>query len=104
MMPDALHDPPIPVFGTSQIVREAPPDTDTTLSLPGTKNPIIRLSGDQNGKLAVSVSAITCETTESIAWTHSSFLPSWFAMNASRVPSGERAMPLPKPAFSGGGI
>src|SRR6516164_3663184 len=54
MMPSLLHEPPRPLEA-SQIVCGGPPAALIFFKLPATKNPISRLSGDQNGYMASSV-------------------------------------------------
>ena len=89
----------MPVLGTSHSVWGGPPDASTFFSFPVTKKPIKRLSGDQKGNSAPSVPGSNCAVSESIERTHRPVA----AMNASRLPSGEIAMPLPYAVFSGAG-
>lgn len=77
-------------------------------SLPGTKKPTDRLSGDQNGNVAPSVPSSGWAVSAESGRTHSSLLPeSSPALKTSRVPSGERTAPPVAPlktncVFSGG--
>src|SRR5205814_1453842 len=49
IVPSRFQEAPIIVFGSSQIVCGGPPEASTFLSFPCTRNPMERLSGDQNG-------------------------------------------------------
>src|SRR5262249_16494594 len=90
--------------GTSHRVCGGPPEASTFLSLPAMKNPIERLSGDQNGNEASSVPFNGCAVRESSARTHNLGLPSAPAWEYTiRLPSGEIAIPLPKEGLSGAG-
>jgi hypothetical protein len=78
-------------------------------SLPSAKNPRERLSGDQKGKIALSVPDNWCASVEFIGRTQSVILPSALAAaNATDAPSGDSTGgPAPSPvrvsvAFSGG--
>ena len=100
MTPSRFHVPPVPAdarhSGTGR-----PPPSSTFFNLPPAKNPIKRLSGDQNGCDAPSVlstalaSSFARERNQS--WTRLSVA----AVKASHFPSGDTAM-SPKLAFSGG--
>jgi hypothetical protein len=76
-----------------QISCGAPPAASTRFNLPVAQKPMLRLSGDQNGKKAPSVpgsaraSRVSSERTQSIDWLPP--LPE--AKNASFLPSGESA-------------
>jgi hypothetical protein len=52
--PSRLQVPPLP-DGASASTVAGPPAIWTVFSLPSAKNPIDRLSGDQNGKMPPSV-------------------------------------------------
>src|ERR1041385_5678224 len=69
------------------------PAAATCFSLPGTKKPMKRLSGDQNGNDASSVSESCRAADELRGRTQSVDFPvESVATNASIAPSGERAM------------
>src|SRR5262245_9425691 len=86
-----LHVAPRTSSATANVCT-GPPDASTHLSLPSATNPILRLSGDQNGWLAPSVPPIGCETTASSERSHSCVFPFAFAANTRRRPSGEIAI------------
>src|SRR5262245_10553092 len=99
--PSRFHDPP---RGTAAVhsVLTGPPVASILFSLPPAKNPMKRLSGDQNGKAASSVPASGCALKASSGRTHKRLFPDDSeATNARRSPSGESANE-PKPVFSGG--
>src|SRR4029077_11067551 len=74
----------------SQIVCTEPPFKSIVFNLLSAKNPSDRLSGDQKGKIALSVSVSAWESSEFIGRTHSPVLPSApVAAKAIDVPSGE---------------
>ena len=74
----------------------AAPDTSMRRRSLLVKKPIARLSGDQNGSLAPSVSGSSRAVSESRARIHSRGVPFVTATNATLWPSGEMALP---PAF-----
>src|SRR5262249_61398999 len=90
MIPSGLHAPPRPTI-TSAISRAGPPLISIAFSLFGTKKPIDKLSGDQNGQDALSVPARGLASSESNARTHTIILPFNAAVNASLRPSGDTA-------------
>src|SRR5262245_58194406 len=76
------------------IVKGGPPASSTDFSLPAVKNPMDRLSGDQKGEKAPSVSGTTFGDNESIACTHSRTVPdSSRAVKAKFRPSGDDSSP-----------
>src|SRR5580704_10622811 len=78
--------------------------TSTVLSRASAKNPIWRLSGDQNGKLAPSVPLTCCAPEAERARTHKAVFPSDpRATNANWRPSGETAKLLGRKDEFGGG-
>ena len=82
-------------FGASASVSERPPVTAIVFSFRLVKNPIRRLSGDQNGSSAPSVSSSRRAIAESSDRTHSCETD-WLMLpttNATIVPSGEIATP-----------
>src|SRR5579864_7845690 len=98
--PSGLQAPPRPTM-TSAISRAGPPLIPTTFSLFGTKKPIDKLSGDQNGQDACSVPTRGFASRESSARTQRIILPFNTAVNASLRPSGETEKDSNE-AFSGG--
>src|ERR1700739_1831548 len=104
-------DAPPRLFGASHSVIGGPPETAIFLSLPAAKNPMNRLSGDQNGDEAASVPANASAVSASSERTQSTYLPSTFlATKASLCPSGETAsgavvpeVVVPNPAKLPGG-
>src|SRR5215510_13041712 len=69
-----------------------PPSISMLFSLPSAKNPTDRLSGDQNGMIALSVRSNGRAETESRERSHSLETPSVVASNTILRPSGEIAM------------
>src|SRR5262245_36700388 len=94
------HAPPLGT-PTSHSVTGSPPETSIFFSLPGTKKPMKRLSGDQKGKLAPSVPASGFPSAALRGRTQSCTLPPVAAVKASHLPSGDTAMSS-KLDFSGG--
>src|SRR5258708_34278705 len=93
----------------SQITCVEPPFRSIVFNLLSAKNPSERLSGDQKGRIALSVSESAWASSEFIGRTHRPVLPSALvAAKAIEVPSGESTGgPAPSPArlsvvFSGG--
>src|SRR5262249_10857065 len=77
--------------GASQRTCGGPPEMSILLSFPGTKNPTERLSGDQKGKDASSVSLSGWAVRASSVRIHRIVSPEEsFAAKTRRVPSGER--------------
>src|SRR5207247_614683 len=88
--------------GVLHRVCGGPPVTSIFFSLPAAKNPMKRLSGDQNGRVASSVPESGCALIESSGRIHKRVFPeASVAAKAKRSPSGEIAKE-PKLAFSGG--
>jgi len=89
--PAAFQVPPRPL-GASQSVIGGPPAASIFFSLLPAKNPIHRLSGDQNGWLASVVPASGCAVNASSGRSQSCELPSAaLTLNVMRRPSGESA-------------
>src|SRR5713101_2193462 len=106
--PPGPQAPPRPSWA-SQIACTEPPFSSIVFNLLSAKNPSERLSGDQKGKIAPSVSGSAWESNEFIGRTHSPVLPSALvAAKAIDAPSGESTGgPAPSPVrlivvFSGG--
>ena len=79
----------------SVIVWTEPSAMSIRFTFPSAKNPIQRLSGDQNGIIAFSVPASGRDVNESSRRTQSCVRSGFcVATNASCVPSGEIAPPL----------
>ena len=87
MAPSGPHAPRWGSRGASHRVRTGPPTTSTRFNFPSAKNPIDRLSGDQNGEIAPSVPETACAVAESSRRIQSCRLCR--LTNATRVPSGE---------------
>src|SRR5215831_14305099 len=87
--PSEFQVPPL-LKGASQRVSTGPPAAETFFSLLSTKNPMYRLSGDQNGSVAPSVPASACAWSESSGRTHI-WLPSPIVAMATYRPSGDTA-------------
>ncbi len=84
-----LHDPSEP-DGASQMVWGGPPETSTFFSLPPLKNATMRLSGDQNARMAPSVPLSGRPSNESSDRTQSSRRPcASLAANTIARPSGD---------------
>ena len=97
MIPFWFHVPPRK-SGLSHNVSGGPPPTSIRLIFSSAKNPIDRLSGDQNGPAAPSVPGSSCAVMLSSDLTHSRLRPvATFARNAIRRPSGETANPAGVP-------
>src|SRR5215471_20271643 len=64
IVPSRFHAPP-DCWTFSLMTNGAPPESETLLSFPPEKNPISRLSGDQNGKRPPSVPASCLAADES---------------------------------------
>src|ERR1700730_15242269 len=76
--------------GASQMVWGGPPEASIFLSFPSAKKPMKRLSGDQKGKEAFSVSGRGCIESESNGRIQRRFLPAGPRPTKGRfVPSGE---------------
>src|SRR5215813_15269679 len=88
--PSALQAPPRPV-GALASVCGAPPTMSARLSIPPAKKPIDRLSGDQKGNDAPSVSAIGSAVVDPNGRNQSCDCPSTVATKTSLRPSGEIA-------------
>src|SRR5206468_8772902 len=101
------HEPPR-ALEASVTIAVGPPVAGTRLTLPSAKNPICRLSADQNGNEEPSVSSRRCAASALRGRTQIDLIPSARATKASCVPSGERtAGPAKSPVtsratFSGG--
>jgi hypothetical protein len=99
--PSGLHAPPRPL-AAAQSLCAGPPEASILLRLPAAKQPMRRLSGDQNGTVAPSVPVSGWATLESSFRTQSCTLPEGsVAVKARRRPSGETAT-VPNVVFSGG--
>src|SRR5579859_1013256 len=103
--PLLLQDPPRG-FEASQRGTGAPPTTSITLSFPAEKNAILRLSGDQNGKVPFSVPSSACASPDL-----RERIQMWSPAPKTRLrPSGERTGGAPTSpinwngASSGGGM
>src|SRR5262245_3745493 len=97
MAPLRDHEAPRP-FGASHTVSTPPPVARTRLIFPSAKNPIQRLSGDQNGLTALSVPGIgrpsRVPSGRSQSWT----APDESEATATRLlPSGEIAQSVASP-------
>src|SRR5580658_4025057 len=108
MMPSAPQAPPRPK-GASAMIWAEPPERSTVFNLPLAKNAMERLSKDQKGKIALSVSGSWRASSELAGRTQIVVLPSApEAAKAIADPSGERTGgPALSPvrltwAFSGG--
>src|SRR5580698_2008002 len=87
--PPGPQAPPRP-RGASLTIWVEPPSRSTVLSLPSAKNPRERLSGDQKGKVALSVPGSSRASTVLVGRTQSAILPSVpVAANARDAPSGD---------------
>ena len=103
MVPSAPQAPPRG-WGESARVCTAPPLASMIFSFACAKNPRLRLSGDQKGKLASSVPASGWAAVESRGRTHSCGVsPATVATNASLLPSGDRAILSGSKACCSGG-
>src|SRR5262245_40180872 len=102
MTPSRFHAPPPKRYNESHKVSGAPPASEIFLSLLSPRNPMNRLSGDQNGVPSSSTSASVLAVVESSERAQSCVLPSTVATNASVRPSGEIAGRSKRVAFSGG--
>ena len=95
MTPSRLHDPPVvpaSASAASLITIGELPLISTRFSLPAEKNPIERLSGDQNGKSAPSVPASRRPSNEFKGRSHNA--GAWLAVATRKTmlrPSGEMA-------------
>src|SRR6266853_5171669 len=106
--PPGPQAPPRPSWA-SQITCVEPPFRSIVFNLLSAKNPSERLSGDQKGKIALSVSGSAWASSEFMGRTHRPVLPSApVAANTIDVPSDESTGgPAPSPVrlsvvFSGG--
>src|SRR3954467_1845661 len=91
MIPPGLHVPPR-YSAAADNVSAGPPPTSIFLSFPSAKNPIDRLSGDQNGPAAPSVPGSSCGATLSSDRMNRRLRPvAGLKRNAMRRPSGETA-------------
>src|SRR5580704_3092315 len=89
MTPSLFHAPPRP-FTALHNASAGPPLPLIFFTLPCAKNPISRLSADQNGYVASSVPANGFAVIDDRERTYNRTFPfSSRAVNASRVPSGE---------------
>jgi len=91
MVPSAFQVAPRPL-GASHTSEGVPPSTATVFSLPPAKKPSERPSGDQNGKVALSVpvNARACRVFNGL--THKTTAPCACAAAKARLfPSGESA-------------
>ena len=91
MLSSAPHDPPN-ASATSASTCTGPPATGIFFSLPSAKNPIQRLSGDQNGFWACSVPG----SGRAVTWLMERIqimgsAVDEFATNTMARPSGDRA-------------
>ena len=85
-----FHDPPRS-SGTSHNDCAGPPPAGIFFSLRPAKNPMKRLSGDQNGSAASSVRGIGCHWSAFIARSHNCRFPFTVAEMTRLRPSGEMA-------------
>src|SRR5579859_6603927 len=93
MTPCGLHAPPRPQ-GALHTICDPPPAMSILSSLPATKKPIDRLSGDQKGYEAPSVPLTGWAVKVSSGRTQSIVLPDEsLAAKTSRVPSGDMTGP-----------
>jgi len=95
MVPSLFHAPPDPVCSVlvAQMSRGRPPEISVLFSLPLAKNPIERLSGDQNGEEAPSVPSSCRGVIDPISRINREGIePDDEAINAIARPSGEIAM------------
>src|SRR2546423_139715 len=98
MTPCWLHEPPPGVLDNSVTVCTGPPPAAILRKRVWVKNASDRLSGDQNGNAAPSVSGSAVAVKLSTGLTHNSALPSASGLtNATVWPSGE-IVPLFDPA------
>ena len=86
--PSAFHVPPSR-SGVSQMFCGGPPAASTFLSVPPAKNPIHRLSGDQNSRARAFGTSELLSDLQLIARTNSAVEPPSAAEYATRRPSGE---------------
>src|SRR2546425_10123344 len=82
-----LHVPPR-ALGAFVTIAVGPPAAGTRLTLPSEKNPICRLSADQNGNEEPSVSSRRCAVIALRGRTQIDLIPSARATNATCGPSG----------------
>src|ERR1035438_1562357 len=88
--PSGPQPPPRPIC-TAQTTCTESPLRSMVFNWPSAKNPRARLSGDQNGKIAPSVSGSARASSEFIERIQSAVLPSTpVAAKAIDAPSGER--------------
>src|SRR5215469_3682924 len=93
--PSRLQEPPRGRVASAS-VSGGPPEASTLFSFPPEKNPMLRLSGDQNGDDPPSVPGKGCACNEFKGRTQRTDFPSSVtAANTKRVPSGESANPEP---------
>src|SRR6266567_5845373 len=108
IVPSGLQVPPLPK-GASHITSAEPPLRSIVFNLPPAKKPRDRLSGDQKGKVAPSVSASGCASGAFMGRTQIVCLPSDpIATKTMAPPSGDNTGgPAKSPtrarlAFAGG--
>src|SRR5262245_52871329 len=90
MTPARLQDPPVPRWEFAS-TRTEPPSTSIRFNLLSAKNPIDRLSGDQNGNWAPSVPGSGRAAPESSGRNHIRDCRSVLATKATARPFGEIA-------------
>ena len=102
MMLSRLQLPPLP-RGASHTTIGGPPEIWTVFSLPSAKNPMDRLSGDQNGKASVFGAAIGVAVRLPIGRSQSRYVGRIPATKTMCWPSGETAscVALPVPPAAG---
>ncbi len=91
MTPSAFQLPPKPPL-TGVSVSGAPPPTSSRLRASIVKNPIDRLSGDQNGNEAPSVPGRGCAVVAAKARSNRRDTPLLVSTNTICLPSGDNAM------------
>jgi hypothetical protein len=102
-----LQEPPR-ALGASATITVGPPVAGMRFSFPSEKNPICRLSADQKGNEAPSVSSRRCAAIALSGCTQIDLTPSARATKATCVPSGERvggpakSPVMSRETFSGG--
>ena len=96
MVPSEFQVPPRP-SGASAMTKTCPLERSTRLSFPSAKNPMDRLSGDQNGYWAPSVEGSSRRPAASTERSQSLF--PWLEVPATAIirPSGEIALPPATP-------
>src|SRR5262245_745791 len=102
MAPSRFHAPTPTRIDESHKVSGAAPESAIFLSLPSSRKPMNRPSGDQNGGPVTPTSVSGLAVAKSSGRAQSCVLPSTVAIKASVRPSGEIAGLSKRVAFSGG--